>query len=282
MRIEVINLPLTKDVIDVLTENNNWECYVEIAEEDISFAVSKTQRQAINPFIEKRIESIWIQKSKKIKAQGRALTSNPIFGIQSIEKTGNKYILNIYESTYKYVIATRNFQIPRYHKYFLGVRGICFFEISEAKYIILGERNKEMTCMGGDFEPVPGGLLEPDDLKSDNSIRTALLRELHEEIPPTKEKDISEIKVVSLKKNRQYVSVDIRFLIELNKKWQENYEIHQKTDYVEIQPLEGKFPEHKNIIGVPVNYLSKFILTYKDRLAHSKDVFLDLHSKKCL
>jgi len=242
----------------------------------------KSKRPEIDTTIEKRIESIWNQKVKEVEEQGRTLTSNPIFGVQSIEKTENKYILNIYETTYKYVIATRNFQIPGYYEYFLGVRGICFFEVNETKYIILGERKKEMTYMGGDFEPVPGGLLEPDDLKSDTPIKTALLRELQEEIPPTKEKDISQIKVVSLKKNKQYVSVDIRFLIELSKKWQENYKIHQKTDYVEIHPLKGKFPEHKKIIGVPINYLSEFILAYKDRLAHSKDVFLDLHSKTCL
>ena len=275
-------MPLTKEVIDTLIEDNSWESYMEITAENVSFTINKVQKPEIAPSIEKSVESIWAQKLKEAQKQGQTLTSNSIFGIKSTERTGNKYILNIYETSYKYVIATRNFQIPGYHEYFLGMRGICFFEISEAKYIILGERRKEMTYMGGDFEPVPGGLLEPDDLKSDNPVGTALLRELHEEIPPTKEKDISQIEVVSLKKNRQYVSVDIRFLIELNKKWQKNYKIHQKTDYVEIHPLEGKFPEHKNIIGVPVNYLSKFILTHKDRLAHSKDVFLDLHSKKCL
>lgn len=275
-------MPLAQDTINALIKDNSWEPYTEISEENIFFTLNNVHKPEIDFSIEKRIESIWAQKAKEAQKQGQTLTSNPILGIQSIERTGNKYILNIYETSYKYVIATRNFQIPGYLEYFLGVRGICFFEVDEAKYVILGERKKEMTYMGGDFEPVPGGLIEPDDLKSDTPVRTALLRELQEEIPPTKEKDIAQIKVISLKKNKQYVSVDIRFWIELNKKWQENYKIHQKTDYVEIQPLEGKFPEHKNIIGIPVNYLSEFILTYKDRLAHSKDVFLDLYSKKCL
>ncbi|KYK36497.1 MAG: hypothetical protein AYK19_08475 [Theionarchaea archaeon DG-70-1] len=88
--------------------------------------------------------------------------------------------------------------------------------------------------------------------------------------------------MVSLKKNKQYVSVDIRFWIELNKNWIEKYKTRQKTDYLEIHPLQEEFPEHESIIGVSVTYLSEFILKYKERLTHSKDAFLDLHNKKYL
>lgn len=56
----------------------------------------------------------------------------------------------------------------------------------------------------------------------------------------------------------------------------------KKADYLEIQSLSERFPEHKCIMGVPVGCLSEFILTYKDRLAHSKDAFLDLHNQKYL
>ncbi|KYK36496.1 MAG: hypothetical protein AYK19_08470 [Theionarchaea archaeon DG-70-1] len=132
-------MPLAQDTINALIKDNSWEPYTEISEENIFFTLNNVQKPEIDFSIERRIESIWAQKVKEAQKQGQTLTSNPIFGVQSIERTENKYILNIYETTYKYVIATRNFQIPGYYEYFLGVRGICFFEVNETKYIILGE-----------------------------------------------------------------------------------------------------------------------------------------------
>lgn len=83
--------------------------------------------------------------------------------------------------------------------------------------------------MGGDFEPVPGGLIETDDLMSHDLIRTALIRELNEEIPPTGEEDLCRIKLLSLKKNKRYISADIKFFVELRKEWIGRYEISQKS-----------------------------------------------------
>ncbi|KYK38745.1 MAG: hypothetical protein AYK18_16740 [Theionarchaea archaeon DG-70] len=268
-------MSLTQDAISIIMKKNFWEPYIEIEEQNILFAINRIQKPKINPIAEKRVEDIWAQKVNESKERGRTLTSDPLFGVLSVEQEGNKCILNVYESEYKYVVASRNFQIPGYCEYFLGVRGICFFESNEVKYIILGERKKEITYMGGDIEPIPAGLIEPEDLK-DDPVRTALMRELREEIPPTDEDDVVRITPITLKRNRQYVSFDIRCLVELNSRWLRKYKICQKTDCIEIQSAKNDFPEHERIIGVSTTHLSTFILANGGRLTHSKDAFLDI------
>jgi 8-oxo-dGTP pyrophosphatase MutT (NUDIX family) len=263
---------LTKDAMHILMEDNTWEPCIDI-EEDSIFTIHIIQNRT-NPSIEKKVESLWQQKLK----EGKILTPDPVFGVQAIERSNNTCILNVYETTYKHVIAARIFQIPDYCEYFLGVRGICFFDLEETKYIIIGERKKETTFMGGDFESVPAGLIEPGDF-IDDPIRGALMRELKEELPPTDENDVVRIKPITLKRNRQYVSFDIRYLVELDKGWLKKYRICQHADYLEILPLRGEFPEHESIIGVSTIHLSAFILTNAARLTHSKDAFLDICKK---
>ena len=271
-------MSLTQDAVGILMKENPWESYLEIKEQDIFFTINRIQKPQIDPIVKKRVEDIWAQKVKESKEQGKTLTSDPLFGVLSAEQEGNKCTLNVYESEYKYVIASRNFQIPGYCEYFLGVRGMCLFESNEIKYILLGERKKEITYMGGDIEPIPAGLIEPDDL-IDDPVRTALMRELKEEIPATDEDDVVKITPITLKRTRQYVSFDIRCLVELNSGWLKKYKIRQKNGCMEIQFPKKDFPEHKNIIGVPATQLSTFILANERRLTHSKDAFLDIQEE---
>ena len=272
-------MSLTQDAVGIVMKENLWEPYLEIRDQNIFFTVNRIQRPQINPTVEKRVEDIWAQKVKESKEWERTVTSDPLFGVLSVEQDGNKYTLNVYESEYKYVVASRNFQIPGYCEYFLGVRGICFFESNGEKYILLGKRKKGITYMGGDIEPIPAGLIEPEDLV-DDPVRTALMRELKEEIPPTDEDDVVRITPITLKRNRQYVSFDIRCLVELNRAWLKKYEICQKTGCMEIQSPKNDFPEHKNIIGVSTTHLSAFILANGGRLTHAKDAFLDIQKER--
>ena len=132
--------------------------------------------------------------------------------------------------------------------------------------------------MGGDIEPIPAGLIEPDDLV-DDPVRTALVRELKEEIPLTDEDDVVRITPLALKRNRQYVSFDIRCLVELSNGWLKKYKISQETGYIEIQSSKKDFPEHKRIIGVSIAHLSTFIISNRGKFTHSKDAFLDIQKK---
>lgn len=137
-------MPLSKKALDILGKNNKWKPLVETGRGDFSFTIDNVQEQAPDPSIERRVNSIWNQSLKRAENEGKILISNPIFGLQSIKRINNTYILNLYETTYKYVLALGKFQIPSHHEYFVGVRGVCFFKINKGRYILLGKRKREI------------------------------------------------------------------------------------------------------------------------------------------
>jgi len=270
-------ISLTTEAKRILNKDNKWKHIIDInnLSDDLNFDL--VENPNIGQVKEKRIEAIWSEKFKKAKKKGNLLFPGPIMAMKSVSRDRNKINFKLFETNYKYVIASREMNLSPQYDYFIGIRGVCKVEIDNQICIIIGARSPKTTDMKGTLESIPAGILTPKDLRKQKPLENRLINEFKEELAIKKKIRIKNMNLISIKGCKESVSADIRYIFEVENDWLDHFEVNKNDNFHNIIPLKGSFPEHRAVYLVPIASLSDFIETHKDSWAITKDILLDLY-----
>ncbi len=260
----------------ILNTGNNWTHLIDVNNLSYSLHFDLVKSPNIGQEKEEKVKAIWSEKFKEAKKKGNILFPGPIMGMKSVSKDRNKINFKLFETNYRYVIASREMNLSPQYDYFIGIRGICHVKIDKQDCIVIGTRSPKTTDMKGVFESIPAGILVPEDLKKQKPLETRLVNEFKEELAIKDDIKIKGMNLISIKGCKDAVSVDIRFLFEVENDWLDHFEVNKHNNFYDVIPIKGSFPEHRTVYLVPLTSLSDFIETYKDSWAVSKDILLDL------